>query len=189
MRPAVGEHLHIGVAGDLAAANLAVAGRGALAEAADGVAHVVIAGENFHGVFFAGNAGHNARALGVAHFEVERFARVDVAVIRVVVGLLGGSVDIQRVLRLDHGQRAVVRGHAARVVAHLGEHGGNRAGCRRINRDGVQREQGFARGNAVAQLRVKREERTGERRGDLFGVRGDDLLRRPSRPARRRQSA
>ena len=92
-----------------------------------------------------------------------------------LVLLLGGSVDIQRVLRLDHGQRAVVRGHAARVVAHLGEHGGNRAGLRRINRDGVQREQGFARGDTVAQLRVKREERTGERRGDLFGVRGDDL--------------
>ena len=28
---------------------------------------------------------------------------MDVAVIRVVVGLLGGSVDIQRVLRFDHG--------------------------------------------------------------------------------------
>ena len=99
---------------------------------------------------------------------------MDVAVIRVVVGCSVEASMVQRVLRLDHGQR-VVRGHAARVVAHLGEHGGNRAGLRRINRDGVQREQGFACGDTVARLRVKREERTGERRGDLFGVRGDDL--------------
>lgn len=105
---AVGIHLHVGIADHLAAADLAVGRRGALAEAADGVIHIEAAGENFHGILLAGYAGHNARALVVAELEIQGFARVDVAVVRIVVRLIGGSVDIQRVLRLDDRQRAVV---------------------------------------------------------------------------------
>ena len=170
-----GIHLHVGIAGHLAAADLAVGRRGALAEAADGVIHIEAAGENFHGILLAGYAGHNARALVVAELEIQGFARVDVAVVRIVVRLIGGSVDIQRVLRLDDRQRAVVRGHAACVVADGCKHGGNRAGLRRINRGGIQRKQGFVRGDTVAGFIVKREQRAGKRRGDLFGIRGDDL--------------
>ena len=60
------------------------------------------------------------------------------------------------------------------VVADARKDGGNRSRLRRVNRRGVHGEERFVRGNAVALTEVEGEQRSGKRRGDLFGIRGDD---------------
>ena len=60
------------------------------------------------------------------------------------------------------------------VVADAGKDGGNRSRLRRVNRRGVHGEECFVRGNAVALTEVEGEQRSGKRRGDFFGIRGDD---------------
>ena len=165
---------HIVIARDLAASDFAVAGHAAFAEAADGVVYVIVAGQNLDDVAAAGNAGDDAGALVAVALEIERFAGMDVAVVGVVICLLGGSGDIQRVFRLNDGERAVVRRDTGGVVADAGKDGGNRSSLRRVNRRGIHGEERFVRGNAVALTEVEGEQRSGKRRGNLFGIRGDD---------------
>ena len=75
---------------------------------------------------------------------------MDIAVIGVVICLLGGSGDIQRVFRLDDGEGAIVRRDAGSVVADLREYGGDGACLRCINWRGIHGEERFVRDNAVA---------------------------------------
>ena len=61
------------------------------------------------------------------------------------------------------------------VVADAGKDGGNRSRLRCVNRRGIHGEKRLACGNAVALTEVEGEQRSGKRRGNLFGIRGDDL--------------